>query len=115
MFGGAIYRKPTAKVIPNFWEEAPIERSIVSEELWLMDTTSAVKLGFSGLNFAKPPHNKLTVIRSKFDNWFAQQAVKAGAELLNNTVVTDLVYKQKGLLQKQVKGGSIRFRYYNFS
>ena len=104
MFGGAIYRKPTAKVIPNFWEEAPIERSIVSEELWLMDTTSAVKLGFSGLNFAKPPHNKLTVIRSKFDNWFAQQAVKAGAELLNNTVVTDLVYKQKGLLQKQVKG-----------
>ena len=104
MFGGAIYRKPTAKVIPNFWEEAPLERSIVSEELWLMDTTSAVKLGFSGLNFAEPPHNKFSVVRSKFDNWFAQQAVKAGAELLTNTVVIDLVYQNQGLIGSKVSG-----------
>ena len=104
MFGGAIYRKPTAKVIPNFWEDAPLERSIVTEELWLMDTTSAVKVGFSGLNFSKPPHNKFSVIRSKFDNWFAKQAVKAGAELLTNTVVTDLIYQQQGLTKQKVSG-----------
>ena len=104
MFGGAIYRKPTAKVIPNFWEEAPLERSIVTEELWLMDTTSAVKMGFSGLNFAKAPHNKFSVIRSKFDNWFAQQAVKAGAELLTSTVVEDLIYKKTSLVKQQVAG-----------
>ncbi|MBM7555810.1 FAD-dependent oxidoreductase [Halanaerobacter jeridensis] len=104
MFGGAIYRKPTAKVIPNFWENAPLERSIITEELWLMDTTSAVKLGFSGVNFSKPPHNKFSVIRSKFDNWFAQQAVTAGAELLTNTVVIDLVYQQQGLIKKKVSG-----------
>ncbi|MGM0370172.1 MAG: FAD-dependent oxidoreductase [Bacillota bacterium] len=104
MFGGAIYREPTAKVIPNFWEDAPLERAIVSEELWLMDTTSAVKMGFTGLNFAQPPYNKFSVIRSKFDNWFAQQAVKRGAQLLTNTTVIDLVYKQTGLLNKQVTG-----------
>ncbi|MGM0501380.1 MAG: FAD-dependent oxidoreductase [Bacillota bacterium] len=104
MFGGTIYRKATAQVIPEFWKTAPLERAIVSEELWLMDTTSAVKLGFSGFNFATAPYNKFSVIRSKFDRWFAQQAVQAGAELLTNTVVEDLLYKKNSLFKNQVSG-----------
>lgn len=104
VFGGTIYCSIVEKVIPNFWQEAPLERTITDEEIWLMDTTSAVKLGFNGLNFAQPPYNKFTVQRNKFDNWFAQQAVQAGAELLTNRVVTNLTYERLSLGRRKVTG-----------
>ncbi|ADL13464.1 FAD-dependent oxidoreductase [Acetohalobium arabaticum] len=104
MFGGSLSRKPTAEAIPEFWKEAPLERAIVNEELWLMDKTSAVKVGFTGLEFNKSPYNKFSVIRSKFDPWFADQAVKAGAQLMTSTLVEELVYEKTGLLNKKVAG-----------
>ncbi|SJZ88026.1 FAD-dependent oxidoreductase [Selenihalanaerobacter shriftii] len=104
MFGGSIYRKPTAKIIPGFWEKAPLERSIVTDELWLMDKNSAVKVGFTGLKFNEPPYNKFSAIRSKFDAWFANKAVEAGANLMTETLVDDLVYEKIGLLKKKVNG-----------
>ncbi|AGB41442.1 flavin-dependent dehydrogenase [Halobacteroides halobius DSM 5150] len=104
MFGGNIYRKPTAKIIPAFWEEAPLERPLVTDELWMMDKTSAFKVGFTGLEFKKAPYNKFSAIRSQFDKWFAQQAVNEGAHLLTNSLATDLVYHKTGLLNKKVDG-----------
>ena len=104
MFGGSIYRKPTAKIIPGFWKEAPLERTIITDELWLMDRTSAVKAGFTGLKFNEEPYNKFSAIRSKFDPWFANQAVKAGAKLMTETLAVDLVYEKIGLLKKKVDG-----------
>ncbi|MBM7624730.1 FAD-dependent oxidoreductase [Sporohalobacter salinus] len=104
MFGGSLSRKPAAEVIPEFWKEAPLERAIVTEELWLMDKTSAVKTGFTGLEFNKSPYNKFSVIRNRFDPWLADQAVKAGAYLMTSTLVEDLVYEKTGLLNKKVSG-----------
>ncbi|MCK8823867.1 FAD-dependent oxidoreductase [Fuchsiella alkaliacetigena] len=104
MFGGSIYRQPVAKIIPAFWKEAPLERTIVSDELWLMDKNSAVKVGFTGLDFNQEPYNKFSVIRSNFDYWLAQKAVKAGAKLITSTLVTDLVYEKTGLLTEKVDG-----------
>lgn len=104
IFGGSIYAKPTTKIIPAFWEKAPLERAIVTDELWMMDRTSAVKVGFTGLNYKKAPYNKFSAIRSKFDPWFAGQAVLEGAKLLTNSLVTELIYEKTGLLKKKVDG-----------
>ncbi|MDN5302329.1 MAG: electron transfer flavoprotein-quinone oxidoreductase [Thermoanaerobacteraceae bacterium] len=104
VFGGAVYRQPTELLVPAFWEEAPLERPIVSDELWLMDTDSAVKIGFTGLKFAKPPYNKFTVIRAKFDRWFANKAVQAGARLITNTLVKDLFYEKTGIMGSKASG-----------
>ncbi|RKL63510.1 FAD-binding protein [Thermoanaerobacteraceae bacterium SP2] len=104
VFGGAVYRQPTELLVPAFWEEAPLERPIVSDELWLMDTDSAVKIGFTGLKFAKPPYNKFTVIRAKFDRWFANKAVQAGARLITNTLVKDLFYEKTGIMGSKTSG-----------
>jgi electron transfer flavoprotein-quinone oxidoreductase len=104
MFGGTIYREPTAEIIPAFWEEAPLERPVVSDELWFMDDSSAVKIGFTGLNFAKAPYNKFTALRPKFDKWFAEQAVKKGARLITNTTVKKLVHKSTGRFTKKIDG-----------
>lgn len=104
VYGGTVYRQPTELLVPAFWEEAPLERPIVSDELWLMDTDSAVKIGFTGLKFAKPPYNKFTAIRAKFDRWFADKAVQAGARLVTNTLVKDLLYEKTGVLGRKAAG-----------
>ncbi|WP_422443710.1 FAD-dependent oxidoreductase [Thermoanaerobacterium sp. DL9XJH110] len=104
MFGGTIYREPTEVLVPAFWEHAPLERPVVSDELWLMDTDSAVKIGFTGLKFGKPPYNKFTALRSKFDRWFADKAREAGARLVTNTLVKEIIYEKSTLFGKKASG-----------
>lgn len=104
LFGGSIYRRPTEEVFPAFWKSAPLERVVTTEQLWLMDVDSAIQVGFQGLRFAKPPYNSFTVSRAKFDRWLAQQAVEAGAKLLTNTLVTDLIFEEKFFGRGKAKG-----------
>ncbi len=40
-----------------------------------------------------PPYNAHTVLRVKFDRWLAGQAEKAGAMIITETVVEDLLYE----------------------
>src|SRR5690554_4856388 len=104
MFGGTIYRAATEEIIPNFWEEAPIERNVIREVLYFMETDSVVEIGFTSFKFAKPPYNTFTVIRSRFDRWLAGLAEKAGAHLMNSILVEDIVYEKDGLISKKVGG-----------
>ncbi|MFW6308856.1 MAG: FAD-dependent oxidoreductase [bacterium] len=104
MFGGVIYRKAMEEIIPAFWKKAPLERAIIRDELWLMDTKSIVKIGYENLNYGKPPYNKFTVIRSTFDNWFANQAQKEGAQLKTSTTVVDIIFNKKGLTGRKASG-----------
>ncbi|MHA1199752.1 MAG: FAD-dependent oxidoreductase, partial [Candidatus Heimdallarchaeaceae archaeon] len=46
-------------------------------------------------NFAQTPYNGVTVIRPKFDRWLAEKAEEAGAMILPDTMVEDLVWKDK--------------------
>ncbi|MFW5998631.1 MAG: FAD-dependent oxidoreductase [Halanaerobiaceae bacterium] len=104
MFGGVIYRKPFAEIIPEFWEKAPLERTIIEDVLWFLDNNSVVKMGHSCLDFASSPYNKFTVIRSKFDKWYAQQAENAGADLITSTLVEDIIKEKNGLFRNKVTG-----------
>ena len=105
MFGGVIYRKALEKIIPAFWKkDVPLERAIIRDELWLVDTESAVQMAFEKQDYGCPPYNKFTVIRSRFDNWYAQQAEKAGAHLKTASTVTDILFEKKGLLNKKACG-----------
>lgn len=104
LFAGTIYRAPCDEIIPAFWLEAPVERPVVSDELWLLDNTSAVKIGFTGLNYGVPPFNKFTVLRFKWDKWLAQKAVEAGAQLVTNAVVRNLIQEPAGLLGERTVG-----------
>jgi electron transfer flavoprotein-quinone oxidoreductase len=106
MTGGTVASMPLQELLPEFWnlEGIPLERKVVSDELWLMDNESAVKLGYTGKKFGYAPYNKFTVLRNKFDRWFAEQAVAAGAKLFSNCLAVDLVYHKTGLLSKKVDG-----------
>ncbi len=43
--------------------------------------------------FAQEPCNGFTLLRSKFDRWYAEKAVEAGALLVPETAVVDLMWR----------------------
>lgn len=94
VMGGILYRKAMEEVIPSFWEEAPVERHISEQRLWVLSSDSAFSLGYKSDQLAKGPYNAFTVLRAKFDSWFAKRAEEAGAILVSQTVVEDLIFDQ---------------------
>lgn len=90
VMGGVLYRKQMEELIPEFWNEAPLERPVVEQRFWMMDKESVVSFGYKGLEWASD-YNNFTVLRAQFDQWFAQKAVEAGALLINETVVTECI------------------------
>jgi electron transfer flavoprotein-quinone oxidoreductase len=91
VMGGVLYRKMMEDIIPDFYKEAPIERPIVEQRFMMMDKESAVTFGYKGLEWGQEPYNNFTVLRAKFDQWFAQKAVEQGATLICETVVTECI------------------------
>lgn len=91
VMGGVLYRKQMEEIIPEFWKDAPLERPVIEQRFWMMDKESVVSFGYKGLEWGVEPYNNFTVLRAKFDQWFAEQAVKAGALLICETVVTECI------------------------
>jgi electron transfer flavoprotein-quinone oxidoreductase len=92
--GGALYNTEFLhKLIPNFWEEAPVERHLTRRMITIMSPESALTIDYKTANFAKPPYNGFTVLRPKFDRWLASKAEEAGALLITSTVVDDLIFE----------------------
>lgn len=93
VMGGVLFREATQSVFGDFWEDAPIERAVIEQRLWMLGQDSVVSAGFRTQDFAKPPYNAFTVLRAKLDPYFAEKAEEAGAFIINETQVTDLVFQ----------------------
>jgi electron transfer flavoprotein-quinone oxidoreductase len=91
VMGGVLYRQMMEEIIPDFHKEAPLERPIVEQRFMMLDKESAVTFGYKGMEWAREPYNNFTVLRAKFDQWFAQKAVDQGALLINETVALECI------------------------
>ena len=92
MFGGVLhYSEELNKLIPDFWNYAPVERYITKYETTILTSSSSFSFSFKDNEFSQPPYNGFTLLRSKFDKWYAQKAREAGAFLVPETTVDDLV------------------------
>src|SRR5579871_4057445 len=91
--GAALYAPGLlAELLPDFWEEAPVERYLTRRVITFLGQESALALDYRTNHFAHPPYNGFTVLRPKFDRWLASKAEQAGALLITSTVVDDLLY-----------------------
>jgi len=93
VMGGVLYRKMMEDVIPGFYKEAPVERPIVEQRFMMLDKESATTFSYKGMEWGKEPYNNFTVLRAKFDQWFADKAVEQGALLINETVALECIVK----------------------
>ena len=91
VMGGVIFREATEAVFGRFWEDGPVERPVVEQRLWLLGQNSVVTAGFRSAELGRPPYNAFTVHRARLDPYLAAKAEEAGAYVIYETQVTDLV------------------------
>ena len=96
-FGGVLYTKALADVLPDFMErQPPFERPVTDQGYWILGQGSVVRLTHKSEEYKKRPAESYTALRARFDPWFARQAVALGALLICRTTVTDFIRDEKG-------------------
>ena len=93
VMGGILYRESTEQLVPNFWREAPLERAIIEQRYLLLTGDSALGGTYRTQAFAAEPYNSFSVMRGDFDQWFAGKAEEAGAFLVPQMLVVDLIWR----------------------
>ncbi|MEY2893307.1 MAG: hypothetical protein RJA98_3215 [Pseudomonadota bacterium] len=89
--GAILYSDALEKIIPDFRDDAPLERHIIEQRMWVMDTESFVGTHYRSDDYNKPPFNRYTIIRAQFDKWFSSKVREAGALLICETTVEQLL------------------------
>ena len=90
--GAILYADALERIIPDFRDSAPLERHIVEQRMWLLDEgTTQMGASFRSEEFSQAPHNRYTIIRARFDKWFSGKVQEAGALLICETVVKELL------------------------
>lgn len=81
MFGGRMYGHALNRIIPGFWEEAPVERPVTRETITFLDGEKSVSLNCRDTAWGRPPYHSFTLLRAEFDAWLASRAEEEGAIL----------------------------------
>lgn len=91
MYGGVVYPRILDDLIPNWWEEAPVQRWVTRRSTMLLTPTQALTVDFRSEAWGRPPYNGATAYRPDWDHWLAGHAEAAGAQLVTSTTVKGLI------------------------
>ena len=90
--GGRLYGHSLEKIIPNFADEAPIERKVVKEKISMMSEKSSLDIGYSSKELGKDKDSSsYVVLHSKFDQYLAEKAEEAGVAIITGVLVEKLL------------------------
>jgi electron transfer flavoprotein-quinone oxidoreductase len=89
--GAILYADALEKLIPDFRDDAPLERHIIEQRVWVLDDASFVGTHYRSDDYNKPPYNRYTIIRAQFDKWFSSKVREAGALLVCETTAEELL------------------------
>src|SRR5213083_788090 len=99
VFGGRIYSYALKRLLGERWKDAPVERFVRKEGITFMTSDNAFSIEFE----SKDPEGSFTAKRAKFDKWLAEEAEKAGASLITDSRVDDLVL-ERGIVKGIIAG-----------
>jgi electron transfer flavoprotein-quinone oxidoreductase len=108
--GAILYADMLEKIIPNFREEAPLERHLIEQRFWMMTDRSHTGMQYRSDDFNEEKPNRYTIIRSQFDRWFSKEVRSKGAIVISETTVTELVSDAYGKVigvRTDRRGGTI--------
>ena len=94
--GAILYSDALEKIIPDFRDDAPLERHVIEQRMWMLDEKSHVSMNYRSEDFNEEKPNRYTIIRAQFDKWFSKRVRDAGATLLCETTVLDLIRDSSG-------------------
>lgn len=93
MTGGMLYAQVLQNLVPNFWEEAPLQRPVEHHRIMMTSGERSMEIDFANQGFLNPPYNGFTVLRHEFDEWLVEKARAVGTIVVMSTLVTDLLYE----------------------
>jgi electron transfer flavoprotein-quinone oxidoreductase len=91
MYGGVVYPRILDGIIPRWWDEAPIERFVTRRSTMVLGRGRGLSVDYRTEAWGQPPYNGVTTYRAAWDQWLAERAVAAGAELFVATTATGLL------------------------
>jgi len=94
--GAIMYASMLEKIIPDFREDAPLERHLVEQRFWMMDDKSHTGMHYRSEDFNEDKPNRYTIVRAQFDKWFSKKCREVGVTLLTETTVTELIQNDQG-------------------
>lgn len=94
--GAILYGAALEQIIPDFRDDAPLERHVIEQRLWMLDDRSVMGTTYRSEDFNEERPNRYTIIRAQFDKWFSKQVKAAGALVICETTVTDLIKDDSG-------------------
>jgi electron transfer flavoprotein-quinone oxidoreductase len=89
--GGRIYLSPIRNLFPDLWKDAPLERHLTKEILTLMGEANSTTLELYSQRFNQEPYPSYTILRAKFDRWFADLVSEKGVFVIPQKNVNDLI------------------------
>ncbi len=101
--GGRLYLNPVRHLLPDIWDEAPLERYVGQEIITLMGENSSTSIRLSSERFREKPYHSFTILRAKFDKWFSEKVAEAGGMIVTKQKVDDLI-QENGKVQGIVAG-----------
>jgi electron transfer flavoprotein-quinone oxidoreductase len=96
--GGILYADALEDIMPDFREDAPLERHIVEQRIWMLDDHAHMGGHYRSEGFNEEKPNRYTIIRAQFDKWFSKKVKEAGALVVCETTVTGLLRDGKKVI-----------------
>ncbi|MFB6132860.1 MAG: FAD-dependent oxidoreductase, partial [Halanaeroarchaeum sp.] len=91
VFGGVLFT-PTIRELVDDFSEAPTERYVAEKKFSMLTEEDETAISMKPGAWHEEPHNdSYIILRGEFDEWFAEQAVEAGATLITETTVLDVI------------------------
>jgi electron transfer flavoprotein-quinone oxidoreductase len=94
--GAILYANALEQLIPDFRDDAPLERHVIEQRNWMLDDTSYMGMHYRSEDFNEEKPNRYTIIRAQFDKWFSGRVRAAGATVLCETTVRELIRDHRG-------------------
>lgn len=112
VMSGILVTDTLAELVPDFDQRAPLQRRITNGYAMHYLTADAMVTLPTLRDYRQPPAEPsyFTVFRSEFDAWFAEEAVRAGAELFTATLVEGLLWEDGRVVGVRTVRGDMRAR-----
>lgn len=107
MTGGRLYAHSLEKIIPDFAQDAPVERRVTREKISFMTEDSAVTLDYHSARPNEPVQESYTVLRGKFDQWLMEKAESEGAQFVPGIRVDQLVMDGQKVIGVEADGDAL--------
>ena len=96
MYGGVVYPRILDQLLPQWWDEAPVQRWVTRRQTMIMTGSQALTVDYRTEAWGEAPYNGATAYRPDWDAWLAGHAEAAGATLVTSTTVKGLLRDAAG-------------------